>query len=259
MVTRSEPSYQLVIRQQPVAARACGFGERDRRVIDPPPILQMILEDPYASKDEIRNKLRDPYNVVHCSLYHADREESDSLMPETGERRQQRRLMGQLVSSPFYGLDENGKEGSFFCFPDLSCRTSGKYRLEFKLVIIDQESPRSRHPCPSVVISQVFQVFAAKDFPGMQESTPLTKKLKQQGCQISVKKGNAKKDAKGGDDGPIHHRAEYDDDDDDDDEDEDDEEEEEPADDDEEDNEAPPVKSKAKSRVAKGRMKRQRK
>ena len=45
--------YLLTMRQQPIAARACGFGERDRRVIDPPPIVQLSLRDfnPKSSAD----------------------------------------------------------------------------------------------------------------------------------------------------------------------------------------------------------------
>jgi hypothetical protein len=42
----------------------------------------------------------------------------------------------------------------------------------------------------------VFQVYNAKDFSGMRASTELTKRLKHQGCLISVKKGNAKSNGK---------------------------------------------------------------
>lgn len=36
--------YELVIVQQPIRARMCGFGEKDRRPISPPPILQLIVK-----------------------------------------------------------------------------------------------------------------------------------------------------------------------------------------------------------------------
>ena len=36
---------RLHIRQQPIATRACSAGEKDRRTIDPPPILQLLLTD----------------------------------------------------------------------------------------------------------------------------------------------------------------------------------------------------------------------
>lgn len=36
-------TYELVVCQQPLHARMCGFGEKDRRPIDPPPIVQLIV------------------------------------------------------------------------------------------------------------------------------------------------------------------------------------------------------------------------
>ncbi|KAI9843707.1 MAG: hypothetical protein M1837_006176 [Sclerophora amabilis] len=187
--------YAIQVRQQPLAARACGFGERDRRVIDPPPIVQLFIRDPKPVK-EGESELRYPFNIVHCTLWN----ESGSL-DETAltsqDRRVTRRLMGTLVSSPFFGLDENDEEGCFFCFPDLSCRTHGKYRLRFVLMRIDVNdiSSGKMSPILTEAVSDVFTVFTAKDFPGMRASTSLTKALKRQGCAISVKKGNEKASA----------------------------------------------------------------
>lgn len=165
-------------------------------MIDPPPIVQLNIEDPDLTPDEIAMRLRHPYSVVHCSIWDESASKDLSLMPE--DFRQQRRLMGTVVGSPFVGLDENGEEGCFFCFPDLSCRTPGTFRLTFQLVVLD--FPRmcqigAKVPVASVIISDSFQVFNAKDFPGMKASTPLTKKLKEQGCLISIKKGNEKTSA----------------------------------------------------------------
>jgi hypothetical protein len=36
-------TYELVVCQQPLHARMCGFGEKDRRPIDPPPIVQLVV------------------------------------------------------------------------------------------------------------------------------------------------------------------------------------------------------------------------
>ncbi|OCK82973.1 hypothetical protein K432DRAFT_390814 [Lepidopterella palustris CBS 459.81] len=185
-------SYEIRVRQQPIAARACGFGERDRRVIDPPPIIQLLVTDPktgVADSDELRYSL----NVVHCTLWNADgtNEETALVQPD---RRTTRRLMGQLVASPSVAKDEHDVEGCFFCFPDLSCRTHGKYRLRFVLMRID---PMNLHvggfsPILTEVLSDVFTVYTAKDFPGMRPSSALTRALKLQGCNIQVKKGNEK-------------------------------------------------------------------
>lgn len=199
-------SYTLKVRQQPVAARSCGFGERDRRVIDPPPIVQVFIEDPKASQEEIRSQLKFRFSVMHCTIWNEKGDQDCSGMPD--DYRQQRRLMGTIVSSPFVGLDENNEEGCFFCFPDLSCRTPGTFRLRFSLVVLDPNSvPGSKTPVCATAMSEVFTVYNAKDFPGMRASTALTKRLKEQGCLISIKKGNER----------SHTRDDSEDDDDDDD------------------------------------------
>ncbi|KAB2578322.1 Sexual development regulator VELC [Lasiodiplodia theobromae] len=189
---KTQYEYKLVVRQQPVAARACGFGERDRRVIDPPPIIQLLVTDPKTGQSD-PDELRYSLNVVHCTLWNADgtNEETALIQPD---RRTTRRLMGQLVASPSVAKDEHDVEGCFFCFPDLSCRTHGRYRLRFVLMRID---PMNLHvgglmPILTEVLSDVFTVYTAKDFPGMRPSSALTRALKLQGCNIQVKKGNEK-------------------------------------------------------------------
>ena len=180
------------MRQQPIAARACGFGERDRRVIDPPPIIQLIVTDPKTDVAE-QEELRYSLNVVHCTLWNAKGTSEETALVQP-DRRTTRRLMGQLVASPSVAKDEHDVEGCFFCFPDLSCRTHGMYRLRFVLMRLD---PMNLHvggfsPILNEVLSDVFTVYTAKDFPGMRPSSALTRALKLQGCNIQVKKGNEK-------------------------------------------------------------------
>ena len=136
----TEPEYRITVRQQPFAARSCGFGERDRRVIDPPPIVQLTVDDPDMPADEVARTIRNPFSVIHCSIWDESGTRDMSSMPE--DFRQQRRLMGTLVASAFPGQDEHGDEGCFFCFHDLSCRTPGTFRLKFQLVILDPISMR---------------------------------------------------------------------------------------------------------------------
>ncbi|KAM0462886.1 hypothetical protein ACHAPV_003712 [Trichoderma viride] len=183
-------SFELIMRQQPNAARACGFGDRDRRVIDPPPIVELIVTNPNLTQEDVRVYLRYESYVMSCAIFDESGERDSSYMPE--EYQHQRRLMGSLVSTPFVGQDENGKEGCFFCFSDLSCRTPGSFRLKFTLMMIDPGRAGSvRHfPILAEIKSEPFKVFSAKEFPGMVASSSLAKKLKEQGCIISIKKGN---------------------------------------------------------------------
>jgi Velvet factor len=182
-LTPNDSKYSLSVRQQPIAARACGFGERDRRVIDPPPILQFHVEDPTETGEQITSRLRQAYLIARCTLWDPIADVDASAMPGSIDKRQQRRVMGTLVSSPFVGKDEFNIEGCFFSFPDLSVRTPGKYFLRFTLVALDFTAmhPGHRAPVKAVVYSDPFDVFNAKDFGGMHASTELTKRLKHQG------------------------------------------------------------------------------
>ena len=203
--------YILTLRQQPIAARACGFGERDRRVIDPPPIVQLSLRDfnPKSSADIA--ELRWPFNIVHCALLSVPPQPSTypptsdvTAVPDPNQsNRVSRRLMGTLVASPFVGndpeapqsSDDNARLGCFFVFPDLSCRQNGHYRLRFTLmkVSMPNSSEDGQGSIAGSIDSDVFEVFSAKDFPGMRASTALTKELKRQGATVSVKKGKGQR------------------------------------------------------------------
>ncbi|PHH55675.1 Sexual development regulator VELC [Ceratocystis fimbriata CBS 114723] len=189
----SNVEYHIFLRQQPIAARSCGFGERDRRTINPPPIVQMTMTTtPPLKPGELAQRIQGRAVVVHCSVWNEAGDTDCSAMP--AEYRSQRRLMGTLVSSPFVGKDENGEEGCFFCFPDLSCRTPGSFRLRFAMVIIDPKNSQYQRSFPirGHAMSTPFTVYNAKDFPGMRASTPLTHCLREQGCLISIKKGNTR-------------------------------------------------------------------
>ena len=175
------------MRQQPIAARACGFGERDRRVIDPPPVVQLLITDIKTGVAEVEG-LRYSLHVVHCTLWNEDGTNEETALIQPGQRTS-RRLMGQLVASPTVAKDEHDVEGCFFCFPDLSCRTLGRYRLRFVLFRID---PMDLYvggfsQVIAEVLSDVFTVYGAKDFPGMRPSSGLTRALKLQGRNIQSK------------------------------------------------------------------------
>lgn len=184
--------YALSVRQQPVAARACGFGERDRRVVDPPPILELTLKD-RASGDTDVEETPCVYTTLHCTLINAEtRQDESQIEPHRPDLPATQRLMGTSVSSPFPGKDEHGKQGTFFVFPDLSCRSPGKYRFRFRLLIVDPMnlgtgSNTSR--IQSYIDSAPFEVYTAKEFPGMRASSPLLKALRKQGLNVAVKKG----------------------------------------------------------------------
>jgi hypothetical protein len=156
----------------------------------------MQVTDANATSEELSQLMKQPFAVVHCTLWDPVNNTDATKMPGATDKRQQRRLMGTLVSSPFVGKDEYDVEGCFFPFPDLSVRTPGVYCLKISLVVLDPAQMRlgNRVDVQSTVNSQSFEVHTAKEFGGMQASSELTKRLKHQGCLISVKKGNGRTD-----------------------------------------------------------------
>jgi hypothetical protein len=175
------------MRQQPVAARACGFGERDRRVIDPPPILELKTTDMNGMPEQDHSGMF----ALHAVLLSPDGNDDETeLPPAHPDMPSTQRLMGSLVASPYQAKDENGVAGTFFVFPDLSCRSPGKYRLHFKLIRVDPSNMEAGASTLARITTDVFSVFTAKDFPGMRASSGLLKALRRQGLNVGVKKGS---------------------------------------------------------------------
>ncbi|CAG8747207.1 2141_t:CDS:2, partial [Dentiscutata heterogama] len=98
-------------------------------------------------------------------------------------------LMGSLVSSPAILKNTDGEPGCYFCFPDLSIRTEGKYTLKFSLMKLGTEDRliNTRTGIISTVFSNPFTVYSAKKFPGMTESTELSKVFAKQGLKIPIR------------------------------------------------------------------------
>lgn len=138
--------------------------------------------------------------ALHCTLLNPDSNSDETQVPPTGSDMQStRRLMGTLVASPYQAKDEHGVAGTFFVFPDLSCRSPGRYRLHFKLLRIDPMNMQQGaiHGTVASIITDVFSVYTAKDFPGMRASSALLKSLRRQGLNVGVKKGSEARKGKG--------------------------------------------------------------
>jgi hypothetical protein len=105
-------------------------------------------------------------------------------------------LTGVPVSGIAY-LDRPAPAG-YFIFPDLSVRHEGRYRLRFALY---EETKDEYYPSPTDpseprefcthrldVKSQPFTVFSAKKFPGLAESTALSRIVAEQGCRVRIRR-----------------------------------------------------------------------
>ncbi|KAJ2505095.1 hypothetical protein H4217_009296, partial [Coemansia sp. RSA 1939] len=134
-----------------------------------------------------------------------------TLMDERGERelntlndKKARTMTGSVVASLAHLKDIDGNDGAFFVFPDLSVRCEGVYKLKFSLFEIVGNQVFF---CKSIT-SDVFTVYSAKKFPGMEESTRLTKLFAEQGLKIRVRKEQKSTRPKGARSRPIataHH------------------------------------------------------
>ncbi|TPX50851.1 hypothetical protein SeLEV6574_g00677 [Synchytrium endobioticum] len=176
---RSRKTYRLTLRQQPKHSRMCGFGEKvDRRPVDPPPIIQLEIQDPSTMNEN--TSLYSPYYFMYASLISSDSDEELHLLRD-GKTRS---TTGSIVSSLYRLKDIDARDGAFFVFPDLSVRMEGSYRLKFSLFeIINAEI----YHCASIS-SEVFNVYPAKKFPGMEESTFLSRSFAEQGLKIRIRK-----------------------------------------------------------------------
>ncbi|PKK72867.1 velvet factor, partial [Rhizophagus diaphanus] len=95
-----------------------------------------------------------------------------------------RYLAGTVVSSLHKLKDIDNKDGGFFVFGDISVRVEGRYRLRFSLFeIIRDEVVHIQS-----VVSDVFTVYSPKAFPGMSESTFLSRSFSDQGVRIRIRK-----------------------------------------------------------------------
>ncbi|EEH03732.1 conserved hypothetical protein [Histoplasma capsulatum G186AR] len=60
---------RLFVRQHPIAARACGFGDKCRRPIDPLPVIQLLMTDFSPQCEEDMRQLTNKQHVVTCQLH----------------------------------------------------------------------------------------------------------------------------------------------------------------------------------------------
>ena len=93
-------------------------------------------------------------------------------------------LIGTIVSSLYSLKDTDNQQGGFFVFGDLSVKIEGWFKLEFSLYEIRERECYTL----SSVVSKQFQVFQQKYFPGMAESTFLTRSFSDQGVRLRLRK-----------------------------------------------------------------------
>ncbi|KAJ1898869.1 hypothetical protein LPJ66_002477 [Kickxella alabastrina] len=209
-------AFRLTIVQQPIRARMCGSSDKDWRPVSPPPVLKLELYD-VEGNPVIEGGFMQ-FLVIHTTLWKEDQEEELTVveLPHNASSKRisaaaksrkrgvtqfgcraaepglemENNLLGDYTASSSIVEDEMGERGCFFVFPNLSIRLEGRYRLRFTLIKLPSMGD-AQHPmiptCLSSVFSDPFDVYSIKTFPGMIESTALSRSLAQQGIKIPIR------------------------------------------------------------------------
>ncbi|WPV11974.1 hypothetical protein CLAFUW4_03583 [Fulvia fulva] len=191
-------TYEMQVLQQPMRARACGQGAKssaDRRPVDPPPIVELKIFEG-EKRDDITYTMHANYFLFATleqarPMAHARGQDRNSTHPV---------LTGTPVAGMVY-LDRPNPAG-YFIFPDLSVRHEGKYRLSFSLYEelknakdedkLDEGGANAggdAHVTHRLEVkSKPFHVYSAKKFPGLTESTSLSRMVAEQGCRVRIRR-----------------------------------------------------------------------
>lgn len=148
-------------------------------------------------RDGVKNYLQSPYLILTARLIKAQGKEDSPSSPEDSvapgslshnnhPEPKENDLVGTVVSSLYSLKDTDNTQGGFFVFGDLSVRKEGTYRLEFilyELKLQDKECWMLTR-----TTSDPFVVYAHKLFPGIEESTFLTRSFSDQGVRLRLRK-----------------------------------------------------------------------
>ncbi|GAN01677.1 VosA [Mucor ambiguus] len=170
-------AYTLLNRQEPIHARISTNNERDRRPIDPPPIIQMRLNN--ATPQQTDAFHQNSYFYMCANLAHPS-DDSEIYTPTHNA------LSGQTVSSMYKLKDIDNHDGAFFVFGDLSVKVEGSFRLKLSLF----EITTTGAVCLQSIFTGPFMVYPTKKFPGMLDSTFLSRSFSDQGARIRIRKEN---------------------------------------------------------------------
>lgn len=204
------------------------LASADRRPVDPPPVVELRIFE-----GDAKNDITFSYNAnffLYTTLESARpiAQGRVSSVPTPFPV-----LTGMPVAGMAY-LDRPSPAG-YFIFPDLSVRHEGKYKLAFNLFEELKESkdadaepalsspdhssnqavknnpmaPQSHMHFRLEVKSEPFVVYSAKKFPGLAESTSLSRVVAEQGCRVRIRRDvrMRRRDAK-----PNKDYEDYDDD-----------------------------------------------
>ncbi|KAI1772211.1 velvet factor-domain-containing protein [Hypoxylon cercidicola] len=175
-------SYRLEVLQQPTMAKAANGKDKDRKPVDPPPILQLHVP---SDEDPDGVYRQSPYLIAVAYLEYAHPPGSNGQATPPANM-----MAGTTVSSLHRLKDPTNKEGAFFVFGDLTIKSEGEYVIRFDLLQMAMDNMEEGEFWVTIcsVTSEAFKVHAGRAFPGMAESTFLTRSFSDQGVRLRLRK-----------------------------------------------------------------------
>ncbi|KAK7975844.1 hypothetical protein PG989_014307 [Apiospora arundinis] len=199
--------YNLAVRQQPERGKVALGKEKDKKPVDPPPIVELVV---HPDQDRNRLFLQNPYLILIAFLELADNAPSTKASGKAakdGADRDANRddeskmigayMAGSTVSSLHRLKDTDNRDSGFFIFPDLTVKKEGWYKIRFTLMTMEENRTENRIEDTGFdgnwiticnIHSKPFQVHTARTFPGMSESTFMTRSFSDQGVRIRLRK-----------------------------------------------------------------------
>jgi len=190
----AKTDFKLIVRQQPERAKA-SCGKNDGRPLDPPPVLELLKQNGPISPAEL------PKLVVRCTLWDEEGREHRSILKAasiaTGRESGRKAggqvdegdaltLEGNIYQTAQFLEDDSGKPGYFYVFHYLSIKIKGNFRLKFDLLQDVVVPTLFTEAVAAECFSDTFVAYAER-FPGMMQSTKLTKAFARQGIHIRVR------------------------------------------------------------------------
>ncbi|KAI8619057.1 velvet factor [Chytriomyces sp. MP71] len=197
-----ENGIEMAVVQQPIRSRVCGFSVTDRRPVLPPPVIKvngffagenvgaLIMMVSLWSPEGVKNvsysaRCNPPFEYKLKTMKTDTGLREYSVAP-TNSYTKSLIMMGQLTSVGHSLLDLDGMEGLYFVFPEVAIRSAGQYRMRFDLYKMPSPMEASCGILASV-FSNVFQAYPPREFPGIVEPTPLSRKFVKQGVDMRLK------------------------------------------------------------------------
>ncbi|CAO3687099.1 unnamed protein product [Umbelopsis ramanniana] len=168
----------ILIRQQPRQAKQSIAYDRERRPVEPPPIVQIEFNN--LTAQETMTCLQSPYYFMTARLVTPDSSVRHPKLCDDDEDV----LTGSVVSSLHRLKDVDNQDAGFFVFGDLAIKIPGTFKIHFSLYEIRDGQVINRES----IATEPFTVYSPKQFPGPLESTFLSRTFANQGVRMRIRK-----------------------------------------------------------------------